>query len=214
MLAATAVQARSPSSPGPTSALVREEVTSLSAVHLDARVLPAEKATVSAALEILDGAGLARIAARRQLPGRCTAASRRSSSLTVHSPCTTSSSAPDAALDHPVRLRLRGALLDRPLRSPGPRLGAARHGDVETSWPASSRSTTTPPSTSWPTSMRSLAAVARWQKGGSRRGPPLKAMTCASPPRRRSRPGAVEHRRRAWSHSSNQVSRPRTTSST
>ena len=48
---------------GPDLSSREAEVTSLSPVHLDARVLPAEKATVSAALEILDGAGLAHIAA-------------------------------------------------------------------------------------------------------------------------------------------------------
>ncbi|HET6666590.1 MAG TPA: CHAT domain-containing protein [Intrasporangium sp.] len=48
---------------GPDLSTREAEVTSLSPVHLDARVLPAEKATVSAALEILDGAGLAHIAA-------------------------------------------------------------------------------------------------------------------------------------------------------
>lgn len=48
---------------GPDLSTREAEVTSLSPVHLAARVLPAEKATVSAALEILDGAGLAHIAA-------------------------------------------------------------------------------------------------------------------------------------------------------
>ncbi|HKX67600.1 MAG TPA: CHAT domain-containing protein [Intrasporangium sp.] len=48
---------------GPDLSTREAEVTSVSPVHLDARVLPAEKATVSAALEILDGAGLAHIAA-------------------------------------------------------------------------------------------------------------------------------------------------------
>ncbi|HEY9493990.1 MAG TPA: CHAT domain-containing protein [Intrasporangium sp.] len=48
---------------GPDLSTREAEVTSLSPVHLDARMLPAEKATVSAALQILDGAGLAHIAA-------------------------------------------------------------------------------------------------------------------------------------------------------
>jgi CHAT domain-containing protein len=48
---------------GPNLSTREAEVTSLSPVHLDASVLSAEKATVAAALEILDGASLAHVAA-------------------------------------------------------------------------------------------------------------------------------------------------------
>lgn len=48
---------------GPDLSTRESEVTNLSPIHHGALVLPADKATVAAALEILDGAGLAHIAA-------------------------------------------------------------------------------------------------------------------------------------------------------
>jgi hypothetical protein len=54
---------------GPGLSTREAEVTALSPVHEAARILPAEEATVSAALRVLDGAGLAHIAAHGTFRG-------------------------------------------------------------------------------------------------------------------------------------------------